>query len=86
MSMVFINMPRAMVSAQRIEEVLKAEISIKNPEKSIKNSDKQVKELYEEKKGTIEFSNVSFKYPGAEEDVLSQWGFSPYADDGGSVK
>jgi len=62
--MMFIMVPRAQVSAQRIAEVLAVESSIldsKNP----KHFNKKVK-------GTIEFKNVSFKYPGAEEDMLKE--------------
>jgi len=64
MSMMFIMVPRAQVSAQRIAEVLAVESSIldsKNP----KHFNKKVK-------GTIEFKNVFFKYPGAEEDILKE--------------
>ena len=62
MSMMFIMVPRAQVSAQRISEVLAVDSSIIDP-KNPKHFDKKVS-------GTIEFKNVSFKYPGAEEDIL----------------
>ena len=66
-SMVSIIMPRATVSAQRIGEVLEEDISIKdplNPEKLDPNA-----------KGRIEFRNVSFKYPKAEEYALKNISF-----------
>ncbi len=66
-SMVFIMMPRASVSAERINEVLTTEISIKDASdaKSIdKAGDKE-----------IVFENVSFSYPGAEECVLENINF-----------
>jgi ATP-binding cassette subfamily B protein len=62
-SMVSIMIPRATVSAQRIGEVIDTEFSIKEEQNPIKFDDN--------KKGSIEFKNVSFRYPGAEEDVLS---------------
>jgi ATP-binding cassette subfamily B protein len=62
MSFMFIMIPRASVSAQRIAEVLDVKPTILDP--------KQPKHLDKEVKGIIEFKNVSFKYPGAEEDVL----------------
>ena len=61
-SMVFIMLPRAIVSVQRINEVLDTEPAIKNPEKPYHyNGDI---------KGQVEFKNVSFRYPSAEDDVL----------------
>lgn len=62
-SMVSIMIPRATVSAQRIGEIIDTEFSIKEEQNPIK--------FDENKKGYIEFKNVSFRYPGAEEDVLS---------------
>ncbi len=67
MSMMFIMIPRASVSAQRISEVLEVEPTILDPEKP-KNFGRKVD-------GTIEFSNVSFRYPGAEEDMLKNLSF-----------
>ena len=58
-----IMLPRAAVSVRRINEVLGTEPSIKDPENP--------GELRPEKKGIVEFRNVSFRYPGADEDVLS---------------
>jgi ATP-binding cassette subfamily B protein len=66
-SVISIILPRASVSAQRIVEVLDEEITIKDPENP--------KQLTGEVKGLIEFRNVSFKYPGAEEYVLKDISF-----------
>lgn len=67
LSMLFILVPRAAVSAKRIEEVLSTQPSIKNPAKP--------EEFKEDMKGMVEFKNVSFKYPGAEEYVLHNINF-----------
>lgn len=67
LSMMFIMIPRASVSAQRIAEVLEVEPLIKDTKKP-KNFDKDAK-------GEVEFKNVSFKYPGAEEDMLKEINF-----------
>lgn len=61
-SMLSVMLPRASVSANRIVEVLNTEVSIRNPE--------QPKRPSEDRKGEVEFSHVSFSYPGAEEEVL----------------
>lgn len=66
-SMLFIMFPRALVSVKRISEVLDMEISIKDPEKP--------KEFVKEKNGYVEFKNVSFKYDGAEENVIENINF-----------
>lgn len=66
-SMVSIILPRASVSAQRIAQVLDEDITIKEP--------KNPKEFNEDTKGLLEFSNVSFKYPGAREPVLEEISF-----------
>lgn len=66
-SAISIILPRASVSAQRIVEVLDEEVTIKNPENP--------KKITGDVKGTIEFKNVSFKYPGAEEYVLKDISF-----------
>ena len=63
---IFVMVPRAQVSAKRINEVLKTEPTIKNG--AIKGEDLS-------EKGTIEFKNVSFKYPGAEEYMLKDISF-----------
>jgi len=61
-SFVFMMMPRATVSAQRIAEVLETEPSIRDPEKPVKFTG--------EAKGLVEFQDVGFKYPGADDYVL----------------
>ena len=68
LSALFIMIPRASVSVQRIAEVLSTEPSVKDPENP--------KSFDESKKGMIEFRNVSFKYPGAEEYVLKNISFT----------
>ena len=70
MSMMFIMIPRASVAAQRVSEVLETEEVIKEPQ-SAKNFD-------ESKKGMVEFKNVSFRYPEAEEDVIKNVSFTAY--------
>ncbi|WP_341876699.1 ABC transporter ATP-binding protein [Defluviitalea saccharophila] len=67
-SMISIMLPRASVSALRISEVLNKEITIKDPV--------HPKELRKDVKGILEFRNVSFKYPGAEEYVLKNISFT----------
>ncbi|SHJ20405.1 ATP-binding cassette, subfamily B [Clostridium amylolyticum] len=67
-SMVSIMLPRASVSAQRIVEVLDTEVMIKDAPKT--------KDFNSYNKGYIEFNNVSFKYPGAEEAVLENITFT----------
>jgi ATP-binding cassette subfamily B protein len=67
-SMVSIMLPRASVSAQRIAEVLDTEVIISDLKES--------KKFSSEKKGYVEFRNVSSRYPGAEEDVLSNINFT----------
>lgn len=66
LAMIFMMVPRASVSANRINEVLDAEISIKEG-----NINKDVTE----ERGTVEFKNVSFKYPDAEEYLLKNISF-----------
>ncbi|PFW94142.1 ABC transporter [Bacillus pseudomycoides] len=67
-SMVSIMVPRASVSAQRIAEVLDTALSIHDAA--------EPKTFASDKRGYVEFKNVSFKYPGAEEDVLSNITFT----------
>ncbi|MCX2826117.1 ABC transporter ATP-binding protein [Bacillus pseudomycoides] len=67
-SMVSIMVPRASVSAQRIAEVLDTDLSIHDAA--------EPKKFASDKRGYVEFKNVSFKYPGAEEDVLSNITFT----------
>lgn len=66
MSFMFIMIPRASVSGQRIAEVLEIKPTILDP-KQPKNFDGI--------SGILEFENVSFRYPGAEEDVLKNINF-----------
>src|SRR5437870_10132489 len=66
-SMMFIMLPRAAASADRINEVLAIEPEIKDPD-HVKRADKQ--------KGYVEFQNVTFSYPGAEEPAISHISFS----------
>ena len=58
-----IMLPRANVAALRIDEILKTEVSIKDPENP--------EHTKEEAKGTVEFNHVSFAYPEAGENVLT---------------
>lgn len=67
LSMVSIMIPRAMVSIKRISELLNYNVSIKDSENA-----KDIKEV----EGLIEFKNVSFKYPNAKEEVLSNINFT----------
>ena len=60
--MISIMLPRAGVSADRIQEILKSETVILDP--------KETKEFRNEEKGVLKFEHVSFRYPGADEDVL----------------
>lgn len=62
-----IMLPRAVVSLKRINEVLGTQPEIRDPQKT--------EALDEQKKGYVEFKNVSFRYPGADEDVLSDISF-----------
>ena len=60
--MILVMLPRAAVSAERVDEVLKSETKIHDP--------KEPKTLPKNGKGEVAFEHVSFHYPGAEEDVL----------------
>ena len=64
LAMIFMMLPRSQVSAERINEVLETEITIKEGNKT---------EGIE--KGTVEFKNVSFKYPDADEYLLRDISF-----------
>lgn len=68
MSAMFIMVPRASVAAQRVSEILETEEVIKEPKTS--------KKFDESKKGVVEFRNVSFRYPEAEEDVIKNISFT----------
>ena len=65
LSFIFMMIPRAQISAKRINEVLDEEISVK--EGKFKGKTKEV--------GTVEFKNVSFKYPEADDYVLKNISF-----------
>jgi ATP-binding cassette subfamily B protein len=68
LAMMFIILPRAAVSGDRIADVLETKPVINDP---------QVPSTFNEPfKGTVEFRNVSFRYPGAEEDVLHNISFT----------
>lgn len=60
--MISIMMPRAAVSGKRIMEVIDTELTIQETDME--------HNFAEDKKGFVEFKNVSFRYPGADEDVL----------------
>ena len=66
LAVIFMMLPRAQVSANRINEVLDTEITVKDG-KMTKDKTKE--------KGTVEFKNVSFKYPDAEEYLLKNISF-----------
>ncbi|MGA2489516.1 MAG: ABC transporter ATP-binding protein, partial [Anaerolineales bacterium] len=68
LSMMFIILPRASVSGDRIAAVLDTEPQIKDPE--------DPRQFPAPFKGNIEFRNVKFRYPGAEEDVLHDISFT----------
>ena len=67
-SMISIMLPRAGVSAKRINEVLEKKNSIQDP--------KEPKHFDNSKKGLVEFKNVSFRYPDADEDLLTDINFT----------
>ena len=67
-SMVSIMLPRASVSANRINEILETEEAIQES--------KEPKKLDKSKKGLVEFKNVSFRYPDSDEEVLSDITFT----------
>jgi ATP-binding cassette subfamily B protein len=68
LAMMFIMLPRAAVSGDRVADVLETEPVIKDPP--------EPKQFTEPFIGTVEFRNVSFRYPGAEEDVLHNISFT----------
>ena len=74
LAMIFMMVPRASVSANRINEVLDTEESIKDG-----NIDKETTK----EKGTVEFKNVSFKYPDAKEYLLRNISFK--AEEGQTI-
>ena len=66
--MISIMLPRAAVAADRVEDVLKSETMIHDPKKE--------KRFPEDGKGVLTFDHVSFRYPGADEDVLEDITFT----------
>ena len=66
-SLVSIMLPRALVSLKRIKEILKKEVSIVEPDSPVQFKDSE--------KGIIEFKEVSFKYPDADEAMLKNISF-----------
>ena len=71
MSFMFIMIPRADVSANRIADVLETDITILDPE--------QPETFQQPFRGSVEFRNVSFRYPDAEEDMLHGINFTAQA-------
>lgn len=67
--MIFVLLPRASVSAKRINEVLDMPLSIKDGTKE---------NGIDGKKGEVEFRNVSFCYPDAEKDVIEDISFTAH--------
>ena len=74
LAMIFMMVPRASVSANRINEVLDTEESIK---------DGSIDKVTKKEKGTVEFKNVSFKYPDAKEYLLRNISFK--AEEGQTI-
>ena len=68
MSIMFIILPRASVAADRIAKVIETDVLIQDP--------KEPKKFAEPFRGTIEFQNVSFRYPRASENVLENITFT----------
>ncbi|MDU5335460.1 ABC transporter ATP-binding protein [Enterococcus sp.] len=75
MSMIFMILPRATVSAKRINEVLNKETSVEFPDEGEK--------VQPDIKGTVEFDHVSFRYPDASEPVIHDINFK--AEQGDTV-
>lgn len=68
LSMVSIMLPRAMVSANRIQDVLNTELFVADPEKP--------EQFISSKKGYVEYKNVSFKYPDSDDYILKDISFT----------
>lgn len=68
LTMISVMLPRAIVAAKRIDDVLKTQTSIKDPKTEEITGNGQ--------KGLLEFKDVSFRYPNADEDVLSDISFT----------
>ena len=69
LTVISIMLPRASVAAERIDEVLRTESSIRDPEEEERG-------YIDEEEGVVTFDHVSFRYPGAEEEVLSDISFT----------
>lgn len=67
-SMISIMLPRASVSANRINEILDQDLSIKDKD--------ETKKFESDKKGLVEFKNVSFRYPDADMEILTDINFT----------
>ena len=63
--MMFVLLPRAQVSAERINRVLGTEVSVKDPETDAERTET----------GTVEFKNVTFRYPDSDEAVIKNISF-----------
>lgn len=68
LSMISIMLPRSSVSAGRIMEVIDMDLTIHDPQK--------VEKFIDHKKGYVEFENVTFRYPKADDDVLTDINFT----------
>ncbi len=73
MSFMFIMLPRAAVSADRIADVLETEPLIRDP--------REPKQFPRPFRGNVEFRHVNFRYPGAEEDILHDISFTARASE-----
>ena len=67
-SMISIMLPRASVSAKRINEVIESDLSIKDKKETVK--------FNPNKKGLVEFKNVCFRYPDADTEILEDINFT----------
>jgi ATP-binding cassette subfamily B protein len=68
LTMMFIMLPRASVSGTRVSEILDVDPQIKDPKES--------KKFKKDKKGKVEFKNVCYRFPGAEENILNNINFT----------
>ena len=68
LSVIFVMVPRASASATRINEVLQMKPEIEDPEQPMTT-------ILQERRGSVIFDNVTFRYPGAEQPALEQISF-----------
>ncbi|MFD1992420.1 ABC transporter ATP-binding protein [Paenibacillus nicotianae] len=68
LSVIFVMVPRASASATRINEVLQMKPEIEDPEQPVSST-------MQERRGSVIFDNVTFRYPGAEQPALEQISF-----------